>query len=30
MDTVKHMDELLRVGRAAAKQISLDHLGSFA
>lgn len=30
MDTVKHMDELLRVGRAAGNQVSLDHFGSFA
>jgi hypothetical protein len=29
MDTVKHMDELVCVGRAAGKQVSLDHLGSF-
>ncbi|MFM9985144.1 MAG: patatin-like phospholipase family protein [Flavobacteriales bacterium] len=29
MDSVKYIDELHRVGRAAAKQISLDHFGSF-
>jgi hypothetical protein len=29
MDSVEHMDELLRVGRAAGQQISLDHFGPF-
>jgi len=29
MDSVEHMDELLRVGRAAGQQISLNHFGPF-
>jgi len=30
LDSVEHMDELLRVGRAVGRQISLEHFGSFA
>jgi hypothetical protein len=30
LDSVEHMDELLRVGRAAGRQVSLSHYGSFA
>ncbi len=29
MDSVKHIDKLREVGRAAAKQVSMDHFGSF-
>jgi hypothetical protein len=29
MDSVKHMDDLLRAGRAVGNQVSLDHFGSF-
>ena len=29
LDSIEHMDELLRVGRAVGAQVSLDHFGSF-
>jgi uncharacterized protein len=29
LDSVEHMDELLRVGAAAGEQVSLDHFGGF-
>ncbi len=29
LDSVEHMDELLRVGRAVGRQVSLEHFGSF-
>jgi len=29
MDSVKHIDELLRIGRAVGQQVSLSHFGSF-
>lgn len=29
LDSIEHMDELLQVGRAVGKQVSLDHFGSF-
>ncbi len=30
LDSVKHLDDLLRVGQAVGQQISLSHFGSFA
>jgi len=29
MDSVAHIDEMRQVGRAASKQVSLSHFGSF-